>query len=231
MVYAHIYSGKQLAVLLNLWPEYSNVPSRITMLESSSPYVTPIYKKGPKTVPANYHPDSLTSQICKLMESIIRDAIVEYLRHHKLLRTLQHGFLRAKSCLTNLLVFLEKVTDYTEQGLPVDIIFQDFHKAFDKVSHARLMAKVKAHGIDGHIWKWIDNWLRDRTQWVVVNGRKSSWKQVSSGLPQGLVLGPTLFLIYVNDINAVIDSLILKLVDHTKLYRSVLTLEHALKLQ
>ena len=121
--------------------------------DCKSANVTPIFKKAPKSVPANYHPVSLTSQLCKLMESMIRD----HLRHHNLLRQSQHGFLRRRSCLTNMLVFLEKVTNYIEQGLPVDIIFLDFQKAFDKVPHARLMDKVKAHGIDGHIWKWIDN--------------------------------------------------------------------------
>ncbi len=117
-------------------------------------------------------------------------------------------------------MFLEKVKDYIEQGLPVNIIVLDFQKTLDKVPRARLMTKMKAYG---HIWKWINNWLKDRIQKVVVNETKSSWKYLPSGVPQGSVLMPTLFLI--SDIDTVIDSLILKLAEDTNLYRSVDTME------
>ena len=114
--------------------------------------VTAIFKKGKKCSPSNYRPISLTVNICKVLESIIRDKIIELLEKHTLVRDSQHGFVRNKSCLTNLLVFVEKVANYLDSGYPVDVIYLDFQKAFDKVPHKRLiLKKLAAHGIDGKL--------------------------------------------------------------------------------
>ena len=110
--------------------------------------MTPLYKKGNKSTPGNYRPVSLTSVVCKVLESIIKDAIMEHLEQHKLLEVSQHGFLPGRSCLTNLLAYLENVTKHVDSGLPVDTLYLDFAKAFDKVPHRRLLMKLKAHGID-----------------------------------------------------------------------------------
>ena len=116
--------------------------------------IIPLFKKGSRNKSENYRPVSvsLTSVICKLLERLIKDHMVNLLVRHKLFNSSQHGFLKARSCLTNLLCFWEEITKWIDVGSPVDIIYLDFQKAFDKVPHQRLLLKLKAHGIgDGII--------------------------------------------------------------------------------
>ena len=122
-----------------------------------------------------------------------------------------------------MLCFLEEITKWIDVGSPVYIIYLDFQKAFDKVPHQRLLLKLKAHGIGDSITDWIEQWLTDRRQRVVVDGEVSNWKSVLSGVPQGSVLGPILFLIYINDLDDSITSNVLKFADDTKLFRKVNT--------
>ena len=185
--------------------------------------IIPLFKKGSRNKSENYRPVSLTSVICKLLERLIKDHMVDFLVKHKLLNSSQHGFLKARSCLTNMLCFLEEITKWIDVGSPVDIIYVDFQKAFDKVPHQRLLPKLKAHGIGDSITDWIEQWLTDRRQRVVVDGEVSNWKSVLSGVPQGSVLGPILFLIYINDLDDSITSNVLKFADDTKLFRKVNT--------
>ncbi len=182
-------------------------------------------KKGDKSSSSNYRPVSLTSQVCKVLESIVRDNILEHVKEYKLIKESQHGFLKRRSCLTNLLEFLEFVTNYIDQGYPIDVIYLDFQKAFDKVPHKRLMMKINALGITGEVfnWIWIADWLKDREQRVVLLGSNSKWTRVKSGVPQGSVLGPLLFLIYINDIDDSVCSKLLKFADHTKVFSVVST--------
>ena len=185
--------------------------------------IIPLFKKGSRNKSENYRPVSLTTVICKLLERLIKDHMVDFLVKHKLLNSSQHGFHKARSCLTNMLCFLEEITKWIDVGSPVDIIYLDFQKAFDKVPHQRLLLKLKAHGIGDSITDWIEQWLTDRRQRVVVDGEVSNWKSVLSGVPQVSVLGPILFLIYINDLDDSITSNVLKFADDTKLFRKVNT--------
>jgi ribonuclease P/MRP protein subunit RPP40 len=185
--------------------------------------VIPLFKKGKKFDVQNYRPVSMTSIVCKIMESILKDVIVGHLEKHELIRDSQHGFTQGRSCLTNLLEFLEEVTVNLDEGKPVDVIYLDFSKAFDKVPHQRLYRKLLAHGIGGQILEWVKNWLTGRRQKVGVNKTYSGWENVISGVPQGSVLGPLLFLIYINDLDVGIDSKLVKFADDTKLGRGVST--------
>ena len=185
--------------------------------------VTPIFKKGVKSSPGNYRPVSLTTVCCRLMETMIKEEVVAHLDRHQLIRRSQHGFMRGRSCTSNLLSFLEKVTEAADRGEAMDIVFLDFAKAFDKVPTQRLLRKVRAHGIAGDLYRWIEAWLSERRQRVVLNGKSSNWEAVLSGVPQGSVLGPLLFLIFINDLDDVAETveIIRKFADDTKIAQSI----------
>ena len=165
------------------------------------------------------------------MEKLIKGRIIDHLNANSLINDSQHGFTAGRSCLTNLLTFLESLTSHVDQGLPVDVLYLDFSKAFDKVPHQRLISKLRAHGIGPDISRWIENWLTDRKQKVTIKGTQSPWTSVTSGVPQGSVLGPTLFTIYTNDIDDNIKSQILKFADDTKLMAPVSNQEQITELQ
>ena len=144
--------SKRLCAIFNLSLRTGKVVSEWKLVN-----VTPLFKKGDKSNPGNYRPISLTSVICKLMESILRDKIVEFLEKNNSIRDSQHGFRNRRSCLTNLLDFLYDIYEMYEEGRAVDIIYLDFQKAFDKVPHRKLLNKVESHGISGHIHRWISD--------------------------------------------------------------------------
>ena len=208
----------KLARMFNLSLKEGVVP-----FEWKEANIIPLFKKGSRNKSETYRPVSLMSVICKLLERLIKDHMVDFLIRHKLLNSSQHGFLKARSCLTNMLCFLKEITKWIDEGSPVDIIYLDFQKAFDKVPHQRLLLKLKAHGIGDGIIDWIEQWLTDRRQRVVVDGEVSNWKSVFSGVPQRSILGPLLFLIYIytNDLDNNITSIVLKFADDIKVFRKV----------
>ena len=183
--------------------------------------ITPLYKSDERDEASNYRPISITSQVGKLLEKLIRKQIMAYFEDRNLLSRTQHGFRQKRSCLTNLLEALDYITDMVDKGVPVDEIFLDFKKAFDKVSHERLIHKLDSMGIKGSVLLWISDFLNDRIQRVRVNGSYSTWKKVTSGVPQGSILGPLLFLAFINDLPMNLCTNINLFADDSKLYSIV----------
>ena len=185
--------------------------------------ISPIYKKGSRHVAGNYRPVSLTCICCKMLETIIREQVMEYLKKFKLISTKQFGFMSGRSTTLQLLTVLDKWTSILDRGGAIDVIYFDFMKAFDKVAHGRLLMKLRTYGIGGNLHRWIEAFLSGRKQRVTVNGANSSWEEVTSGVPQGSVLGPLLFILFINDMPEVVDSnaLLVLFADDAKLSREI----------
>ena len=184
--------------------------------------VTPLYKKGDVNCAENYRPVSLTSIPCKILEHIVCSQINRHLEQYDILTNCQHGFRQRRSCETQL---IDTVTDFVndiEQQKQCDAILLDFSKAFDKVPHHLLIEKLRHYGITDHIQQWIQAFLSKRTQQVVVEGCHSDIGYVSSGVPQGSVLGPLLFLLYINDLPSYVENCKVKLfADDCILYNTI----------
>lgn len=185
--------------------------------------VIPIFKKGDKYDPANYRPISLTCSLCKILEKIVVREMTPYLVENKVITLHQHGFLPRRSTATNLLECLNNWTKHLDGGQPVDVIYLDYQKAFDRVPFGRLLYKLHHYGIRGGLLSWIDGLLRKRTFQVRVEGCCSGTYEVLSGVPQGSVIGPLLFLAYISDLPLEVSTNISLFADDTKLYCNPLT--------
>ena len=185
--------------------------------------INAIYKKGDKTSPANYRPVSLTSVSCKMMEHIIHSSVMKHLNANSILVNYQHGFRTGHSCDTQLIQTIDDFSKTIDDKYQTDVIILDFSKAFDTVPHRRLLQKLERYGLDHSCLNWIAEWLNQRTQVVVLDGEQSGAVNVRSGVPQGTVLGPLLFLLYINDIGSNISSTIKLFADDCLLYRRIET--------
>lgn len=186
--------------------------------------VTPIFKKGDKLSPLNYRPISLVSSVAKVLERIICDQLIKFAMEHSIIPREQHGFIPGRSTLTNLLTGLSAWTESYDRGIPVDVLYLDFSKAFDRVPHRRLISKLDHLGVRGNLLSWISAFLSNRTFRVKVgDALSSSNRTVGSGVPQGSVLGPILFLLYTSDLPCILKSPCLLFADDTKLYNNPLS--------
>ena len=192
--------------------------------------IIPVFKKGDKTHVENYRPISLLCVVSKVFERCILNKLSDHLL--KLVNSSQHGFIPGRSCTTQLVEVLNHIGSLLDSGKQTDVIFMDMSKAFDKVNHAALINKLSNYGIRGSLLNWFSHYLHGRLQRVTTLGATSSKKPVSSGVPQGSILGPILFLLYVNDLpDAVQNARVASFADDTKIFHRVDSTSDAVLLQ
>jgi hypothetical protein len=211
---------------------------RASLKQSKTPdswreaHVTPVFKKGERYKAVNYRPVSLTCILCKQMEHILASSIMKHLNINNLLYDKQHGFRSKLSCETQLIEFSADVLKTVQDRKQCDTIIMDFSKAFDKVSHDRLLFKLGRCGVDAKTTAWVKSFLSDRNQRVVIDGEMSDSVPVTSGVPQGSVLGPILFLIYIDDLPEYTrHSQVRLFADDTIVYLTVSAIDDCEKLQ
>ena len=187
--------------------------------------VMPLFKKGDKTNAGNYRPISLTSLSCKLLEHVVHTNIISFLEEFHILDDAQHGFRKNRSCVSQLIAVIKDYADCLKNKKQIDAILLDLSKAFDKVDLNGLILKLEHLGIRNSLLGWTKSFLLGRTQRVLVEGKASAPRPVLSGVPQGTVLGPLFFLIYINDLSKGLSKgTKLKLfADDSLLYRTIET--------
>ena len=193
--------------------------------------ISPIYKGGSRSDPANYRPVTLLPILSKVMEANVADLLMEYLEKHELLSPFQHGFRNKRSCTTNLLLARDQWTKSVDVGEPLDIVYLDFSKAFDRVNHQILLQKLYNYGVRGLVIDWIKEFLQQRTMSVRVGDSLSEPITPARGVPQGSVLGPRLFLAFINDLPQVLGHNVLLFADDAKIWRTVTHTDDHIALQ
>lgn len=223
-------AGSSIAPALSLIFEASITQGKVPLIWKKA-HVSPLFKKGDRHLASNYRPISLTSISCKLLEHILFTNIMSHLETENILSTYQHGFRRRRSCESQLLLTIHDLASSFDKRQQIDAILLDFSKAFDKVPHQRLLMKLDHYGIEGNTLRWIGDFLSGRTQSVILDGDFSETAPVVSGVPQGTVLGPLLFLIYINDLPDRVSSNVRIFADDTLLYRTISSPNDSLELQ
>ena len=191
--------------------------------------VCPVYKKGNRSNVTNYRPISLTSICAKIMEHIIYHSIMDHLNQNNILIENQHGFRSNNSCVTQLITLTKDISSALDHQKQIDIILLDLSKAFATVPHERLLTKLRYYRINDSTYNWIQTWLTRHSQCVVLDSESSSPVPVLSGVPQGTVLGPLTFLLYINDITKGINSALRLFADDCLLYRVINSVEDTSK--
>jgi len=209
----------------------ASLSTGIVPLDWRQANITPVFKKGERFKASNYRPVSLTCICSKLLEHIIVSNMMSHFDTNDILADCQHGFRSKRSCETQLLSLTQELHQNLEDKEQVDMVVLDFSKAFDKVPHKRLMSKLWNYGVRGTTHGWIESFLGNRTQRVVVDGEASDWANVQSGVPQGTVLGPILFLAFINDLPNTVRARTRLFADDCVLYRSVKTQDDCAALQ
>lgn len=218
-----------LAYIFNQSLMYSQVPARW-----KHSYVTPVFKKGDPSKPENYRPISITSNLCRLFEKVLKEHILEFASKHGILPAAQHGFMQGRSVETNLLECINDWGEALDKNLSCDVIYFDFSKAFDRVSHRKLVSKLSMLNFHPVIVKWIGEFLSNRTFQVRLGQSLSGVKAISSGVPQGGVLSPILFNLYTADLPTIIEPTGVKVkmyADDIKLYKVIVDSEDVGRLQ
>ena len=183
----------------------------------------PIHKAGEHVMAVKYRPISLTSIVVKTLGRMVHKHIMNFLSELRLLCENQHGFRRFRSCVTQLLQLVHHWLSVLDKQGAIDVAFLDFAKAFDKVSHPHLINKLKSYGISDPLIEWINNFLSGRKQRVVIDGHESNWLEVTSGVPQGSILGPLMFLVYINDLPSSVTSNVDLFADDSVIHRQIST--------
>jgi hypothetical protein len=214
-------TGSTLVPFLNLFYNLSLQTCQIPR-QWKTAHITPVFKKGNRSCPKNYRPISQTSVLCRLLEKIISGNILDHLYKNNLLSQEQHGFLPRRSTTTQLLKTLNTWQNSFYANDTVDVIYTDLAKAFDKVSHPKLLEVIRSYGITGVLYEWIKSFLLKRDQVVTIKQSCSKPLEVKSEVPQGSVIGPLLFILYIDDLSSIksAETEVSMFADDAKLFSS-----------